>query len=163
MERGGVLLLASGAHRNPRAPLGGYPGSVGGRSPNDHEVAGDQTVKGHSMGQFERRVTKLSLALLLAGGGLLATGLEAQPPAQAAPAHTTHISHVSSVGGPTWYGAGSTTWMVEATIGIDRNRGVATIAASRPLQLWSTMMRSILERACRCPAHLAITTRLARF
>lgn len=120
MERGGVLLLASGAHRNPRAPLGGYPGSVGGRSPNDQDVAGDQTVKGHSMGQFERSVTKLSLALLLAGGGLISMGLQAQPPVQAAPAHTTHATratHALSYPG-NWYGASSTYWMVEATIGI---------------------------------------------
>lgn len=67
------------------------------------------------MRQIGRRVSKLSLALLLAGGGLIAMGLQTQPPAQAAPAHT---SHVASIGGPTWYGAGSTAWMVEATIGI---------------------------------------------
>lgn len=108
-------MLPSGAHRTPRAALDGQPGCVGGRSPHGVALAGDQTVKGSSVGQFERRVTKLSLALLLAGGGLISMGFQTSQTAHAAP---VHVSHSSSVGGPTWYGAGSTTWMVEATIGI---------------------------------------------
>lgn len=41
--------------------------------------------------------------------------LQSPQSAYAAPAHA---SRAASVSGPTWYGAGSTTWMVEATINI---------------------------------------------
>ncbi|MGH2501265.1 MAG: hypothetical protein ACRDID_01995, partial [Ktedonobacterales bacterium] len=56
----------------------------------------------------------LSLALLLAGGGLIAMGLQARTSVYAAPMHATHaLSYPGN-----WYGAGSTYWMVEATVGI---------------------------------------------